>query len=67
MLDRNRVNNLALKVIAIPVDPNDNDKYEEAMARAKCIILDGVKDHVVQHIAKKETAKEMWDTLKTLY
>lgn len=36
------------------------------MARAKCIILDGVKDHVVQHIAK-ETTKEMWDALKKLY
>jgi hypothetical protein len=37
------------------------------MARAKCIILDGVKDHVVPHIAKKETANEMWDALKKLY
>ena len=51
VLDRNHVKNFALKVIAIPVDPNDNDKYEEAMARAKCIILDKVKDHVVPHIA----------------
>ena len=40
--------------MAIPVDPVANEK-------------DGVKDHVVQHIAEKETAKEMWDTLKTLY
>lgn len=46
VIDRNRVKNFALKVIAIPVDPNDNDRYEEAMARAKSIILDGVKDHV---------------------
>lgn len=67
MLDRNSVKNFALKVIAIPVDPNDNGKYEEAMARAKCIILDRVKDHVVPHIAKKETAVEMWEALKNLY
>lgn len=25
------------------------------MAKAKCIMLDGVKDLVVQHIVKKET------------
>ena len=37
------------------------------MTKAKCIILDGVKDHVVPHIAEKETAKEMSDTLKTFY
>ena len=55
-----------MKVIAIPFDPNDNDKYEEAMARAKSIILDGVKDHVVPHIAEKETAYEMWKALKKL-
>ena len=67
ILDRNRVKNFALKVIAIPVDPNDNDKYEEAMARAKSIILDGVKDHVVPHIAEKEIAYEMWEALKKLY
>eukprot|EP00253_Pinus_taeda_P017040 PITA_17040 len=37
------------------------------MARAKCIILDGVKDHVVLHIAEKETTNEMWEDLKKLY
>lgn len=67
MLDRNRVKNFTLKVIAVPVDPNDNDRYEEAMVRAKCIILDGVKDHVVPHIAEKETTFEMWEALKKLY
>ena len=67
VLDKNRVKNFALKTIAIPVDPNDNDKYEEAMARAKCIILDVVKDHVVQHIVEKETTVEMWEALKKLY
>ena len=67
ILDRNRVKNFALKVIAVPDDPNDNDKYEEAMARAKIIIFDEVKDHVVPHIAEKETTYEMWGTLKKLY
>ena len=53
VLAKNHAKNFALKVIAFPVDPNDNDKYKEAMARAKCIILDGVKDHVVPHITEK--------------
>ena len=67
ILDRHRIKAFALRTVAIPVNPADNEKYEEAMVKAKCIILDGVKNHVVQHIAEKETAKEMWDTLKTLY
>ena len=67
VLDRIHVKNFALKVITIPIDPNDNDRYEEAMVRAKYVILDGVKDHVVPHIAKKETTYEMWEALKKLY
>lgn len=37
------------------------------MAKAKRMILDKVKDHVVCHISGKGTAKEMWDALSTLY
>ena len=67
VLDRNRVKHFALRTIVIPVDPADNDKYEEAMARAKSILLDEVKDHVVPHIAEKDTTNEMWEALKKLY
>jgi len=67
VLDRHRIKAFALRTVAIPVDPTDNKNYEDAMAKAKCIILDGVKDHVVQHIVEKNTAKEIWDTLMTLY
>ena len=67
ILDRYHIKHFALKTIAIPVDPVENEKYEEAMAKAKCIILNGVKDHVVTHIAEKGTTSEMWDALKKLY
>lgn len=67
VLDKHCIKGFALRIMAIPVDLADNEKYEDAIARAKCIILDGVKDHVVPHIAEKNTAKEMWDTLMTLY
>ena len=67
IVDRNRVKHFALRMIAIQVDPNDNEKYEEAKARAKSIILDGVKDHVVPHIVEKDTTNEMWEALKKLY
>jgi len=67
VLDKNRVKNFALKVIVVPLNPSDNDRYEEAMVRAKGIILDEVKDHVVPHIAKKEMTFEIWEALKKLY
>jgi len=53
--------------MAILINPTENEKYEDVMLRAKCMILDGVKDHVITHIAKKNTAKEMWGTMTTLY
>lgn len=56
-----------MRVMAIPVDPVANERYEEAMAKEMCIILDGINYRVVQHISKKETIKEMSHTLKTLY
>ena len=67
ILERYRTKHFALKTIVILVDPAENEKYEEAMARAKCIILDGVKDHVVPHIAEKETVFEMWEAIKNMY
>jgi len=67
VLDRNRVKHFALRTIPIPVDPIDNNKYEDAMARAKSIILDGVKDHIVPHIVEKNTTQEMWEALTKLY
>ena len=58
ILDRHHIKAFALRNVVIPVDPTNNEKYEEAMAKAKCIILDGVKDHVVQHIVEKERKRK---------
>ena len=67
ILDQHRIKDFALRTVAIPTDPTENKKYADAMARVKCMILDGVKDHVIPHIVEKNTTKEMWDTLTTLY
>ena len=67
ILDRHHIKGFTLRTVAISVDPADNEKYEDAMARENSIILDEVKDHVIPHIAEKTRAKEMWDTLATLY
>ena len=56
VLDRHHIKGFALRTLAISVDPNDNERYEDAMEKAECIILDGVKDHVISHITEKNTA-----------
>ena len=40
--------------------------YNKADAKAKLIILDGVKDHLIPHITRKDTAWDMWEALKVL-
>jgi len=56
-----------LRTMVILVKLDENEKYEDAMVREKCMIVDGVKDHAIPHIAKKNTTKEMWDKLMISY
>jgi len=54
-------------MVAEPTNPDQLKKYKGEVAKTKRMILDGVKDHIVFHIAGKNTAKEMWDALSMLY
>ena len=37
------------------------------MEKAKRMILDGIRDHIVSNVVGKNTAKEMWKALSLLY
>ena len=54
-------------MVAIPTNPDPLKQYKANMVKAIRLILDGVKDHIVSHIAGKDTAKQMWEALATLY
>jgi hypothetical protein len=53
------------KVVAPPTYPKDIEKHK--LVNAKWILLDSVKDHLIPHIARKNTAKDMYDALGDLY
>lgn len=57
------INNL----VAVPQDPNQLKEYKREMAKAKRMILDGVRDHTFSHISGQNMTKEMWDSLAMLY
>ena len=67
LLDEHALKMYVDNVMAEPQDVDPLKKYKAEMAKAKRMILDGVKDHVVCHVASKGTTKEMWDALATLY
>lgn len=54
-------------VVVVPTDPDPLKKYKGEMEKAKRLILDVVRDHVVCHISGKDTSRQMWEVLATLY
>jgi len=67
ILKENKIWKFVDTKVIVPFDPISRDTHDVLEARAQRIILDGVKDNLIPHLAEKKTAKEMWDTLKNLY
>lgn len=67
LLDYHSLKTYVDSMVVVPINPDLLKKYQEEMVNSKRMILDGVKDHVVCHIARRGTSKEMWDALETLY
>jgi hypothetical protein len=42
-------------------------KYKKDMIRAKRIIADSIKDHLIPQVSSKDTPKEMFDALTRMY
>ena len=43
------------------------DIHEVKEAKAQRLTMDGIRDHLIPHIAERKTAYEKWTTLKGLY
>lgn len=67
LLDEHDLKMYVNSVVVVLGDADPLKKYKAQMAKAKRLILDGLRDHVVCHIADKGMTKEMWDALATLY
>ena len=67
LLDEHDLKALIDNAVAEPLDAAHLRQFKKNMARAKRLILGGVKDHIAPHIATKNTAREMWVGLEKLY
>jgi hypothetical protein len=54
----------ATPVVAIPTDPTAFTKKD---IKAKRILFDAVKDHIIPHVSSKTYVHEMWTALKNLF
>ena len=53
--------------VTLPTDPILLTEFKKKNVRAKRIILDSVKDHIIPHVAGKDFAFQMWESLGNLY
>jgi hypothetical protein len=56
-----------VKEVSEFVDVVENAKHQKDIIRAKRIIADSIKDHLIPYVSSKKTPKEMFDALNRLY
>ena len=49
-----------------PEGDEDKAKHKKNMVKAKRIIVDSIKDHLIPHVSSLKTPKEMFDALTSL-
>jgi hypothetical protein len=57
----------AKKTIIVPVDAQQEEAHKKNDAKARRIIMDGVKDHIVPHLSGLDTTRKMWEAIIKLY
>ena len=55
------------QTVSVPTDPILLVEFKKKNVRAKRIILDSVKDHIIPRVVGKDYAFEMWESLGNLY
>ena len=50
-----------------PEEDEENENYKKDMIRAKRIIVDSIKDHLIPHVSSMDTPKEIFDSLSGMY
>ena len=53
--------------ISKPEGDEAKAKHKESLIKAKRIIADSIKDHLIPHVSSLRTPKEMFDALSCLY
>jgi hypothetical protein len=67
VLDVNDVLEHTPESAAAPTDATQLAIWKKGEAKEKSLILDEIKDHVIPHISRKNTEKDMWKGLSDLY
>jgi hypothetical protein len=61
------VENPTTNPVNVPTNPTLLAAYTKKSIKAKRIILDAIKDHLIPHVTGKTNSYEMWESLTKLY
>jgi hypothetical protein len=67
VLEENGQLEIVERKVAASVDPIQLAAHNNKYVKARRIIVDGVKDHVIPHLSGKKTIKDIWEALVKLY
>jgi hypothetical protein len=67
LLDENDLWDIVKNVATHPTDLQESVAHNKRVVKAKQVILDAIKDHLIPHVSEKKTAKETFDALVSLY
>eukprot|EP00253_Pinus_taeda_P010483 PITA_10483 len=67
VLEDNDLKDFIAQEVQKPTDATQLAEWKKCVTRARRILLEGVRDHIVSSLHGKETLFSMWKTLKYLY
>jgi len=67
ILEDNGLKDFIDQEVPKPIDATELAEWKKCVARARRILLEGVRDHIVSSLHGKETPFLIWKTLKDLY
>jgi hypothetical protein len=67
ILEENDLENLVKEEVLEPEGDEAKAKHKKDMVRAKRIIVDSIKDHLIPHVSSLTTPKQMFDALSRLF
>ena len=67
ILEENDLAKFIKENVPEPEENGAKEKYKKDMIKAKRIIVDSIKDHLIPQVSSKNTPKEMFDALTRMY
>lgn len=66
-MEENELHDHVEKVISKPGGEEEKSKYKKNEAKARIILVDSIKDHLIRHIVGLKATKAIYDALGKLY